>query len=118
MSRKLGQHFLINDSAIKKIIAALDLRENDTIVEIGPGTGALTLPLARQCQISNFKCQIIVVEKDKVLAKNLAGKLPHVRVIANDILKILPTLVIDLKLKIKNLWATFPTTLPVNYCEF
>src|SRR3989344_4564051 len=102
MSRKLGQHFLINDSAIKKIIAALDLRENDTIVEIGPGTGALTLPLARQCQISNFKCQIIVVEKDKVLAKNLAGKLPHVRVIANDILKILPTLVIDLKLKIKN----------------
>jgi len=102
MAGKLGQHFLINDSAIKKIIAALDLRENDTIVEIGPGTGALTLPLARQCQISNFKCQIIVVEKDKVLAKNLAGKLPHVRVIANDILKILPTLVIDLKLKIKN----------------
>ncbi len=92
MAGKLGQHFLINSSAIQRIVAALDLRENDTIMEIGSGKGALTLPLAKQCQISNFKCQIIAVEKDNFLARKLAKIVPEVKIVAGDILKILPKL--------------------------
>lgn len=98
MSRYLGQHFLINRDAIKKIVAALDLKKNETVVEIGPGKGALTLPLAKECQNPNLKCQIIAVEKDKTLARELARKLPEAKIIQGDILKNLPTLVIDWKL--------------------
>src|SRR3989344_2057876 len=67
MRQKLGQHFLINKSAIAKIVAALNLRPNDTVIEIGPGKGSLTLPLIKICQEIN--CQLIAVEKDPTLAK-------------------------------------------------
>ena len=50
MSRYLGQHFLINKDKIKKIVEALDLKEGDTVIEIGPGHGELTLLLARNFQ--------------------------------------------------------------------
>src|SRR3989344_3881672 len=66
MSKILGQHFLTNQSAIKKIITALDLKADDTIIEIGPGRGALTFPLAEACQKLN--CKIIAIEKDPQLA--------------------------------------------------
>jgi 16S rRNA (adenine1518-N6/adenine1519-N6)-dimethyltransferase len=95
MRQRLGQHFLINKSAIGKIIAALDIQRGDTIVEIGPGKGALTLPLARECRI-------IGVEKDKILARELAEALPEAKIVEGDVLKILPQLVIDLKLEIGN----------------
>ncbi|MEK7555545.1 MAG: 16S rRNA (adenine(1518)-N(6)/adenine(1519)-N(6))-dimethyltransferase RsmA [Patescibacteria group bacterium] len=89
---KLGQHFLINKNKIDKIIDALELKPKDTIIEIGPGHGELTLPLARNFQflISNF--QIIAVEKDKKLAENLKRKFAsekNIKIINDDILKIL-----------------------------
>ncbi|MBI2024511.1 MAG: ribosomal RNA small subunit methyltransferase A [Candidatus Harrisonbacteria bacterium] len=103
MREKLGQHFLINKKAISKIIVALDLQKNDTVVEIGPGEGALTLPLAEKCQNPNSECQIIAVEKDKTLARELAMKLPQIKMLEGDILKLLPQLVIDLSLEIGHL---------------
>lgn len=43
MSRqKLGQHFLRSSSALQRIVSALDAQPEDTILEIGPGKGALT----------------------------------------------------------------------------
>ena len=73
MPQKLGQHFLINRSAIQKIIAALDLEKNDTIIEIGPGEGALTFPLLEKCEKLN--CKLIAIEKDQQLVNWLLGKL-------------------------------------------
>ncbi|MDO8442649.1 MAG: 16S rRNA (adenine(1518)-N(6)/adenine(1519)-N(6))-dimethyltransferase RsmA [bacterium] len=73
MSTKLGQHFLKNDSAIKKIIAALDIQPGETIIEIGPGKGALTFPLLEEC--AQKKCRLIAIEKDAVLAQNLESKI-------------------------------------------
>ena len=64
--QRLGQHFLINKAAIQKIIAALDLQKEDTVIEIGPGKGALTMPLIEKCQSLN--CKIIAIEKDPQLA--------------------------------------------------
>jgi len=40
--RSLGQNFLRDESVIRRIVDSLDLSENETIVEIGPGRGALT----------------------------------------------------------------------------
>lgn len=40
--KSLGQNFLVDKNYISRIIAALELAENDTVVEIGPGRGALT----------------------------------------------------------------------------
>ena len=92
MREKLGQHFLINQSAIQKIIAALNLQKNDVIIEIGPGEGALTFPLLEQCKEIN--CEIIAIEKDPELAKNLESRITNqeLRIIEGDVLKILPTL--------------------------
>jgi 16S rRNA (adenine1518-N6/adenine1519-N6)-dimethyltransferase len=44
----LGQHFLIDANAIARIVAALAPRHGETLVEIGPGRGALTAPLIAQ----------------------------------------------------------------------
>lgn len=43
--KRFGQHFLVDRAAIEAIVAAIDPRPGDRLVEIGPGTGALTVPL-------------------------------------------------------------------------
>jgi 16S rRNA (adenine1518-N6/adenine1519-N6)-dimethyltransferase len=40
--RSLGQNFLVDQNYVKKIVAALDLKDTDTVIEIGPGRGAIT----------------------------------------------------------------------------
>ena len=61
--KRLGQHFLTDPAKIEEIVAAIG--PSDTLVEIGPGRGALTLPLARQTK------QLIAIEKDPDLAAHL-----------------------------------------------
>lgn len=89
MSKKLGQHFLINKEKIGKIVEALDLKPNDIIVEIGPGHGELT----EEFRIQNLEVGVIAVEKDKKLAENLKKKfarVQNIKIINEDIVKILP----------------------------
>jgi 16S rRNA (adenine1518-N6/adenine1519-N6)-dimethyltransferase len=43
--RRFGQNFLVSDGIIRKIVDAIAPRAGDTVVEIGPGLGALTAPL-------------------------------------------------------------------------
>lgn len=61
----LGQHFLTGDWAAKKLVAAVDARSNETIVEVGPGKGALTRELL---QTGRF---VIAIEKDEALVAQL-----------------------------------------------
>ncbi len=82
--KKLGQNFLVSRAVLAKIIAAADLKPQDTILEIGPGLGALTFELAKKAK------QIIAVEKDRkisaILEKNFAEKdVSNVKVINQDI---------------------------------
>ena len=91
MFQKLGQHFLINQSAIEKIIAVLELKKNETIIEIGPGQGALTIPLVKKCE--KIGCKIIGIEKDQELAKSLEVKSGRLDIVTGDILKELPKLI-------------------------
>ncbi len=99
MKRLLGQHFLKNKAAIKKIVAALDLEENDTVIEIGPGHGELTQELS--CHPIN----IIAIEKDVALANKLAEKF---KIVQGDALKELPKLINQLKTKSYKLVGNIP----------
>lgn len=89
----LGQYFLKNTSAIMQSIQALRLAAGDTVIEIGPGTAALTGPLSSQC--AKIGCDLLAVEKDEALAA--AIQLPRTTVITGDILVELPKLAARLK---------------------
>ncbi|HSN33442.1 MAG TPA: rRNA adenine N-6-methyltransferase family protein, partial [Ideonella sp.] len=47
--KRFGQHFLVDRAVIEAIVAAIDPRPGEALVEIGPGLGALTGPLAERC---------------------------------------------------------------------
>ena len=64
--RRFGQHFLVDQAVVGRIIRAIDPRPGDRIVEIGPGKGALTIPLLGSTG------QLDVVEVDRDLARDLA----------------------------------------------
>lgn len=67
--KSLGQHFLIDENILKRIAIAGEIVENDTVVEIGPGTGLLTKhllkhPLARLIAFELDDRAVDVLEKD------------------------------------------------------
>ncbi|MBI2013087.1 MAG: ribosomal RNA small subunit methyltransferase A [Candidatus Colwellbacteria bacterium] len=95
MPRRLGQHFLKDRKALRKIAAAVEITPRDTIVEVGPGHGELTKYL-----LAASPKKLIAIERDKKLAESLHQKLPGVKIIEGDILKILPTL--QSKFEIRN----------------
>jgi 16S rRNA (adenine1518-N6/adenine1519-N6)-dimethyltransferase len=43
--KRYGQHFLHDPGTIERIVRAIDPRPGDRIVEVGPGRGAITVPL-------------------------------------------------------------------------
>src|SRR3989344_434406 len=105
MKQRLGQHFLINKSAIKKIVSALDLQNNDTVIEIGPGKGALTEPLITKLQNCKI-AKLILIEKDPALVyklKSLKNKIfPNLEIVGGDALKIIPELISNQQSAISN----------------
>ncbi|MDN5361583.1 MAG: rRNA (adenine1518-N6/adenine1519-N6)-dimethyltransferase [Moorella sp. (in: firmicutes)] len=80
-----GQNFLVDANIVRKIARAAELGPGDTVVEIGPGLGALTQELAARAG------QVIAVEIDRellaTLTETLAGKV-NVRLVAGDALKL------------------------------
>ena len=66
--KNLGQNWLIDKTVIQDIITAADLTRNDTVVEIGPGEGALTKSLLATGS------NVIAVEKDRDLIDGLKTK--------------------------------------------
>lgn len=67
-SRKLGQSFLIDEAIAGWIAAQLEPGPNDTVIEVGPGFGALTAHLAGKVK------RLILIEKDGRLANFLTEK--------------------------------------------
>ena len=59
--KRFGQHFLHDATVIERILGAIDPRPGEPLLEIGPGQGALTLPLLRRCK------RLIAVEIDRDL---------------------------------------------------
>ena len=80
-SKKLGQNFLIDENVSRWIVDQLDIKKEDTVVEIGPGLGALTKHVVEQAS------RVILIEFDARLADGLRKKyreFSHVTVLHED----------------------------------
>jgi len=85
--KRLGQHFLIDEAVLERILSAAELGPGDIVVEIGSGLGVLTEGLARR------GARVIAVELDSKLVALLKRRLaafPDVKIIHADILKVAP----------------------------
>ena len=66
--KRFGQNFLHHPQVIQQIIAAIAPREEDFLIEIGPGQGALTQPLLAQAK------RLVAIEFDRDLVQYLQGQ--------------------------------------------
>jgi 16S rRNA (adenine1518-N6/adenine1519-N6)-dimethyltransferase len=81
--KRLGQHFLTDARTLDRIADVLEIAKTDTVIEIGPGRGALTDRLAARAG------RLITIEIDKLLIPILRARYaaqPHVSVIESDVL--------------------------------
>lgn len=84
-SKKFGQHFLINEGALRQIIKAASISPDETVLEIGPGIGNLTWYLSREAAF------IIAIEKDlrmKIVLDEVLKSTDNVFIFYRDALKI------------------------------
>jgi 16S rRNA (adenine1518-N6/adenine1519-N6)-dimethyltransferase len=85
--KRLGQHFLIDEAVLERILSAAELSPGDIVVEVGSGLGILTEGLARR------GARVIAVELDSklvaLLKKRLAAFL-DVKIVRADILEVAP----------------------------
>jgi 16S rRNA (adenine1518-N6/adenine1519-N6)-dimethyltransferase len=83
VKKRFGQHFLTDRSILPRIIQLAHLDPADTVVEIGPGAGALTLELA-----DSARC-VVAIEIDRDLIQALRASMPaNVEIIEGDALEV------------------------------
>ncbi len=80
--KRFGQNYLHDKNIIRKIVGEINPQQDDTILEIGPGRGALTDLIYGKTE--NF----IAVEIDTRVIENLQLKFPGMQLIQNDFLKV------------------------------
>jgi 16S rRNA (adenine1518-N6/adenine1519-N6)-dimethyltransferase len=80
--KRFGQNYLRDKNIIKKIVEKLNPKSDDTIVEIGPGHGAVTELIYGK--IKNF----VAVEIDKRVIGDLQKRFPGMQIIQSDFLKV------------------------------
>jgi len=79
--KRFGQHFLVDQSVIEAIVDAIAPQPGQALVEIGPGLGAMTLPLRQRCGA------LTVIELDRDLAARLQRQ-SGLDVIQADVLQV------------------------------
>jgi 16S rRNA (adenine1518-N6/adenine1519-N6)-dimethyltransferase len=81
--KSLGQHWLHDDASLDAMIKAAEISDGDTVLEVGPGPGALTSKLVTAAK------QVIAVEFDDDLARDLPKRVSasNLQVVGQDILK-------------------------------
>ncbi|MBL0701607.1 MAG: ribosomal RNA small subunit methyltransferase A [Spiroplasma sp.] len=95
LKKSLGQNFLTDKTIIEKIITTADIDEQTSIIEIGPGVGALTEILLKTSE------NVVAIEIDQRLIPILKEKFSskYLTIINEDFLKISPK---ELKKHLKN----------------
>ena len=87
LKKSLGQNLLIDATHLARIAAAAELTPTDTVLEVGPGLGALT------CQLAERAGRVVAVELDRrlipILREQFADR-PHVSFVHADILTLDP----------------------------
>ncbi|MGE9692829.1 MULTISPECIES: 16S rRNA (adenine(1518)-N(6)/adenine(1519)-N(6))-dimethyltransferase RsmA [unclassified Streptomyces] len=89
-TKQRGQNFVIDANTVRRIVRTAEVRETDTVVEVGPGLGSLTLALLE------VAADVTAVEIDDTLAAALpatvAARLPekagHFRLVHSDALRV------------------------------
>jgi 16S rRNA (adenine1518-N6/adenine1519-N6)-dimethyltransferase len=87
LKKSLGQHFLIDDNIVGRIIALAGIQAGTPVLEIGPGIGTLTSAL---CAVSGA---VTAVERDRALLPaldELAASCPSLRVVSGDAVSVRP----------------------------
>jgi 16S rRNA (adenine1518-N6/adenine1519-N6)-dimethyltransferase len=81
--KSLGQHWLFDSKSLGAICDEAEVSPSDTVLEIGPGLGPLTVELAARAS------QVVAVELDERLARELPARVPahNLTVVQGDILK-------------------------------
>lgn len=87
LNKKLGQHFLIDNDIMRRIIGVSDLRGNERVIEIGSGIGSLTQYLLEEVK----EGKVLAIEKDsrfiKIL-KDLFDDYNNLEILKKDILQV------------------------------
>jgi 16S rRNA (adenine1518-N6/adenine1519-N6)-dimethyltransferase len=65
--KSLGQHWLYDDASLDAMVASADVGPEDTVLEVGPGPGALTAKLVQRAKL------VVAVEFDQALARALCA---------------------------------------------
>ena len=83
--KQLGQHFLADRHYIDKIVMAVNPKDGDRLVEIGPGQGAITLPLLRV----HPKLTVIEFDRDLIAPLTAAAEpLGELTIVHRDVLRV------------------------------
>ena len=110
--KQLGQHFLADRHYIDKIVMAVNPKDGDRLVEIGPGQGAITLPLLRV----HPKLTVIEFDRDLIAPLTAAAEpLGELTIVHRDVLRVdFTELAAGQPIR---LVATCPTTSPRRSCS-
>ena len=80
--KRFAQHFL-ESAWVRKLVEAAEIGPDDFVLEIGPGRGAITRPLAEKAK------RLLAIEVDRDLAADLdAASIANVRVVTSDVLSV------------------------------
>jgi 16S rRNA (adenine1518-N6/adenine1519-N6)-dimethyltransferase len=99
--KSLGQHFLVDERVLGRIVSAAELTSEDTVVEVGPGLGILTRELTQQAG------RVIAVETDSDMVGALGELLaqsPNLSVVHGDMMRMDPASLV-----------TSPDSVPAKY---
>ncbi len=96
--KRMGQHFLVDDNILQKIISAAEFDRGDRVIDIGSGPGALSLALAKRA------AGVIAVEWDRGLAAFLRDQarqrgVSNLRVVEGDVRRL------DLERLCREVWG-------------
>jgi 16S rRNA (adenine1518-N6/adenine1519-N6)-dimethyltransferase len=82
--KHFGQHFLSDTNILKRIVDAAEIAPDETVLEVGPGLGALTAVLANRAR------RVVAVEVDRDLIAGLRARFsatPNVTIVEGDVLE-------------------------------
>jgi 16S rRNA (adenine1518-N6/adenine1519-N6)-dimethyltransferase len=85
--KKLGQNFLVDEAALRRVVEAAQIQRGQAVLEVGPGLGSLTSLLAQAA------VRVVCVELDQNLIlplEEILGVYPNVEIVSGDILKLDP----------------------------
>ncbi len=86
----LGQHFLVDRSVLDKLVDAAELSPADNVLEVGAGTGVLTIELAKRTQ------RVVAVELDQAILpvlRETTTDFPQVEILPMNLLRVDPSVV-------------------------